>query len=179
MSQTAKAGSVGYGQSPRVMRLLAGIGMVHQHFMLVENLTVAENIALSLGQLEGKRKERKEGSRMEGWKKGRMGAPESSKLPPFQSSLPFPTFWFKKEDAIRITEELSEQFGLTVDPSALVRTLSVGLKQRVEILKALAVDARILILDEPTAVLSPQEVEGFFTILRKLQADGRPRNHLH
>ena len=82
-------------------------------------------------------------------------------------------FLFKEKRAIRITEALSERFGLTVDPSALVRSLSVGLKQRVEILKALAVDARILILDEPTAVLSPQEVEGFFTILRKLQADGR------
>ncbi|MDE0324132.1 MAG: ABC transporter ATP-binding protein [Candidatus Poribacteria bacterium] len=145
-----------------------GIGMVHQHFMLVENLTVAENIALALGQLKGKQKDR-----MEGWKNGRMDAPQSSNLPRFLSSLPFPAFWFKKEDAIRITQELSERFGLTVDPTALVRTLSVGLKQRVEILKALAVDARILILDEPTAVLSPQEVEGFFTILRKLQADGR------
>ncbi len=119
-----------------------GIGMVHQHFMLIENLTVAENIALALGQL-------------------RTGLP-------FLHSL-----WFKKEEAIHIAEALSEQFGLSVDPSALVRSLSVGLKQRVEILKALAVDARILILDEPTAVLSPQEVEGFFTVLRKLQADGR------
>ncbi len=145
-----------------------GIGMVHQHFMLVENLTVAENIALALGQLKGKQKDQ-----MEGWKNGRMDAPQSSNLPRFLSSLPFPAFWFKKEDAIRITQELSERFGLAVDPTALVRTLSVGLKQRVEILKALAVDARILILDEPTAVLSPQEVEGFFTILRKLQADGR------
>lgn len=145
-----------------------GIGMVHQHFMLIENLTVAENIALALGQLKGKQKDR-----MEGWKNGRIDAPQSSNFPSFLSSLSFPTFLFKKEDAIRITEELSERFGLTVDPTALVRTLSVGLKQRVEILKALAVDARILILDEPTAVLSPQEVEGFFTILRKLQADGR------
>ncbi|MCY3552656.1 MAG: ABC transporter ATP-binding protein [Candidatus Poribacteria bacterium] len=145
-----------------------GIGMVHQHFMLVENLTVAENIALALGQLKGKQKDRKDGS-----KNGRMDASQSSNLPRFLSSLPFRAFWFKKEDAIRITEELSERFGLAVDPTALVRTLSVGLKQRVEILKALAVDARILILDEPTAVLSPQEVEGFFTILRKLQADGR------
>ncbi|MYB96925.1 ABC transporter ATP-binding protein [Candidatus Poribacteria bacterium] len=154
-------------KSPRDA-IVSGIGMVHQHFMLVENLTVAENIALSLGQLKGKQKDG-----MEGWKDGKMDAPQSSNLPRFLSSLPFPAFWFKREDAIRMTEELSEQFGLAVDPSALVRTLSVGLKQRVEILKALAVDARILILDEPTAVLSPQEVEGFFTILRKLQADGR------
>ena len=154
-------------KSPRDA-IVNGIGMVHQHFMLVENLTVAENIALSLGQLKGKQRDG-----MEGWKDGKMDAPQSSKLPNFLSSLPFPAFWFKRENAIRMTEELSEQFGLTVDPSAFVRTLSVGLKQRVEILKALAVDARILILDEPTAVLSPQEVEGFFTILRKLQADGR------
>ncbi|CAI8048783.1 Guanosine import ATP-binding protein NupO [Geodia barretti] len=105
-----------------------GIGMVHQHFMLIENLTVAENIALALGQLRS----------------GPRGSASSN-----------------------------ERFGLIVDPTALVRSLSVGLKQRVEILKALAVDARILILDEPTAVLSPLEVEGFFTILRKLQADGR------
>ena len=148
--------------------IVNGIGMVHQHFMLIENLTVAENIALSLGQLKGKQK-----YPMEGWKTGRMDAPQSLNLPRFLSSLPFRDFWFKKEEAIRITQVLSEQFGLIVDPTALVRTLSVGLKQRVEILKALAVDARILILDEPTAVLSPQEVEGFFTILRNLQADGR------
>ena len=154
-------------KSPRDA-IVNGIGMVHQHFMLVENLTVAENIALSLGQLKGNQKDR-----MEGGKEGKISAPESSKLPRFLSAIPFPAFWFKKEHAIRMTEELSEQFGLTVDPSAFVRTLSVGLKQRVEILKALAVDARILILDEPTAVLSPQEVESFFTILRKLQADGR------
>ena len=130
-----------------------GIGMVHQHFMLIENLTVAENIALALGQLRTNRAG--SASANSGYKEW------------------FRKFRFKKEDAIRITEELSEQFGLSVDPTALVGTLSVGLKQRVEILKALAVDARILILDEPTAVLSPQEVEGFFTILRKLQADGR------
>ena len=140
-----------------------GIGMVHQHFMLIENLTVAENIALALGQLRTGRKD----GRGEAWKDGWKSFFQSSSLPRLHS------LWFKKEDAIRMTEELSEQFGLSVDPTALVGTLSVGLKQRVEILKALAVDARILILDEPTAVLSPQEVEGFFTILRKLQADGR------
>ena len=139
-------------KSPRDA-IAMGIGMVHQHFMLVENLTVAENIALSLGQVGSGRAEN--ASEKGGYKKW------------------LRKFRFKREDAIRITEELSDQFGLAVDPSALVRTLSVGLKQRVEILKALAVDARILILDEPTAVLSPQEVEGFFTILRKLQADGR------
>ena len=150
-------------KSPRDA-IVSGIGMVHQHFMLVENLTVAENIALSLGQLRTGRK----GGRME-----EEHRPKSSNLPIFQSFKKLGAFWFKKEEAIEITEALSEQFGLTVDPGALVRTLSVGLKQRVEILKALAVDARILILDEPTAVLSPQEVEGFFTILRKLQADGR------
>lgn len=130
-----------------------GIGMVHQHFMLIENLTVAENIALSLGQL-------------------RQNA-ERSKSPNGTNKYGLGRFRFKKEEAIRITEALSEQFGLSVEPRALVRSLSVGLKQRVEILKALSVDARILILDEPTAVLSPQEVEGFFTILRKLQADDR------
>ncbi len=130
-----------------------GIGMVHQHFMLIENLTVAENIALSLGQLRQNAERSKSANGTNKYGLGR--------------------FRFKKEEAIRITEALSEQFGLSVDPSALVRSLSVGLKQRVEILKALSVDARILILDEPTAVLSPQEVEGFFTILRKLQADDR------
>ena len=139
-------------KSPRDA-IATGIGMVHQHFMLVENLTVAENIALSLGQLR------------------RGTARDASENGSYKKALG--KFRFKKEDAIHITEELSEQFGLTVNPRALVGSLSVGLKQRVEILKALAVDARILILDEPTAVLSPQEVEGFFTILRKLQADGR------
>ena len=139
-------------KSPRDA-IINGIGMVHQHFMLVENLTVAENIALTLGQVRANTA-------------GNASTNGTDKKP-------WRKFVFKKEEAVRITHVLSEQFGLTVDPTALVRTLSVGLKQRVEILKALAVDARILILDEPTAVLSPQEVEGFFTILRNLQADGR------
>lgn len=139
-------------KSPRDA-IASGIGMVHQHFMLIENLTVAENIALGIGQLRETivGTVRANGNRKNWWQK----------------------FRFSKEESIDITEALSERFGLTVDPSALVRSLSVGLKQRVEILKALAVDAQILILDEPTAVLSPQEVEGFFAILRKLQSDGR------
>ena len=126
--------------------------------MLIENLTVAENIALSIGQL---RKNTAGGVSANGnhknwWQK----------------------FRFNKDEAIRITKALSEQFGLTVDPSALVRTLSVGLKQRVEILKALAVDAQILILDEPTAVLSPQEANSFF--YNSTQAPSRwPRDYLH
>ena len=153
MLRIARTGGAGYGQSRPRDAIANGIGMVHQHFMLIENLTVAENIALALGQLRSNR------------------AGSASANSDYKEW--FRKFRFKKEDAIRMTEELSERFGLSVDPIALVGTLSVGLKQRVEILKALAVDARILILDEPTAVLSPQEVEGFFTILRKLQADGR------
>ncbi len=139
-------------KSPRDA-IVSGIGMVHQHFMLVENLSVAENIALSMGQLRQNTPIGipANGNRKNWWRK----------------------FRFNKKEAIRITEALSVQFGLAVDPSAPVRSLSVGLKQRVEILKALAADARILILDEPTAVLSPQEVGGFFAILRKLQADAR------
>ncbi len=130
-----------------------GIGMVHQHFMLIENLTVAENIALTVSQFSSR-----EGSTSD----------TTDEIMPRLSK-----FRFKKDEAIQITSELSHQFNLDVDPNALISTLSVGLKQRVEILKALAVDARILILDEPTAVLSPQEVTSFFSILRLLQADNR------
>ena len=137
-----------------------GIGMVHQHFMLVENLTVADNIALTVAQFTSR---------------NGTSHPIESESPSKEdgNSVKLNKFRYKKEDAIRITETLSKKFGLAVDPSALVRNLSVGLKQRVEILKALAVDARILILDEPTAVLSPQEVTSFFTILRALQDDNR------
>ena len=133
------AGSIRVAEKRKVFKtprdaIANGIGMVHQHFMLIENLTVAENIALSL---------------------------DTSR------------FRFKKAEAVKTTAALSEKFGLAVDANALVRTLSVGLKQRVEILRALASDARILILDEPTAVLSPQEVDSFFTLLRNLQAENR------
>ncbi len=139
-----------------------GIGMVHQHFMLIDNLTVAENIALTVAQFSSR--------------DGTLNSVESnSESTPKENSnlIKLSPFRYKKDDAIQLTEALSQGFGLAVDPSTLVRNLSVGLKQRVEILKALAVDARILILDEPTAVLSPQEVTGFFEILRALQDDNR------
>lgn len=138
-----------------------GVGMVHQHFMLVENLTVAENIALTVAKFS---------TRVE---KTYPHDDEIISQKDNSIKLRLSKFRYKTAEAIQITESLSKQFGLAVDPSALIRSLSVGLKQRVEILKALAVDARILILDEPTAVLSPQEVTGFFNILRKLKADNR------
>lgn len=112
----------------------AGVGMVHQHFTLAENLTVWENIAL-----------------------GTQGLASLSLNPK------------RTREKIR---ELSEKFHLAVDPNARVGTLAVGERQRVEILKALYRDARILILDEPTAVLTPQEANALFATLRKAVAAG-------
>ncbi|NLV56370.1 MAG: ABC transporter ATP-binding protein [Acidimicrobiales bacterium] len=112
----------------------AGIGMVHQHFMLADNLTVLENVVL--------------------------GA--EPKVPVFLS----------RGAARRRIRELGEAYGLTVDPDALVETLGVGDRQRVEILKVLYRGARILILDEPTAVLVPQEVDDLFRNLRELKQEG-------
>lgn len=112
-----------------------GIGMVHQHFMLVEPLTVAENIVLGL-----------EPTRAGGV--------------------------LDLEAARKRVVELSERYGLKVDPTARVADLSVGMQQRVEILKALYREARILILDEPTAVLTPQEVDELFRTVRHLVAEG-------
>ena len=109
-----------------------GIGMVTQHFALVEPMTVAENLALG----------RATGLRLD------LGAAE------------------------RRTSEAAGRFGIRVDPRARVEDLSIGQRQRVEILKALSRDCRILILDEPTAVLVPAEVDALFATLRSLVADG-------
>ena len=112
-----------------------GIGMVHQHFMLVDTMTVAENIVL--------------------------GAEPGSSL-----ALDIA----KASTEIR---QLSEEFKLAVNPNAVIERLSVGQQQRVELLKALYRHARLLILDEPTAVLTPQEVEEFFSILRRMCEQGK------
>ncbi|PWJ21833.1 ABC transporter ATP-binding protein [Jannaschia seohaensis] len=127
-----------FGQSlppgnPRAA-LEAGVGMVHQHFTLAENLTVLDNIALGTRSL---------------W------SPVSGTR------------------ALRArVRALAEEYGLRVDPDATVANLTVGQRQRVEILKALVRDARILILDEPTAVLTPQESLDLFATLRRAVANG-------
>ena len=108
-----------------------GIGMVHQHFMLADNLSVLENVVLGAEKLHG------------------IGA-----------------------KARRRINEISDQYGLGVEPDRLVEELGVGARQRVEILKVLYRGARILILDEPTAVLVPHEVEELFGNLRELKREG-------
>ena len=110
--------------------------MVHQHFMLIPVMTVAENIVLGVEPVR------------DGVLLDERGA----------------------EERVR---ELSEQFGLAVSPGSLVSDITVGQQQRVEILKALYRGAEILILDEPTAVLTPQEAQELFAIIRSLQADGK------
>jgi general nucleoside transport system ATP-binding protein len=112
-----------------------GIGMVHQHFMLIPVMSVAENIVLGVEPNRG----------------------------------PF----LDLDAAEERVRELSERFGLAVRPEARIDSISVGMQQRVEILKALYRGAEILILDEPTAVLTPQEAEELFAIVRSLQAEGK------
>jgi simple sugar transport system ATP-binding protein len=111
----------------------AGIGMVHQHFRLVEPLTVAENVLL-------------------GWHA--------------------PRFWMRARAGRRRVLEISDSLGLHVDPGARIWQLSVGEQQRVEIVKAVFRGSRVLILDEPTAVLTPQEAEQLFDTLRVIAREG-------
>ena len=111
-----------------------GIGMVHQHFMLVPTQTVAENVLLG---------------------------------------LPQPRFFLRLHNYERAISDLGERYGLRVDPQSKIWQLSVGEQQRVEILKMLYRGASVLILDEPTAVLAPQEIEGLFETLRAMTAEGK------
>jgi simple sugar transport system ATP-binding protein len=114
--------------------LQRGIGMVHQHFRLVSQFTVAENISL--------------GDRRQKW-------------------------WLstkKVEDSVR---ELGERYGLPIHPNARINELTVGEQQRVEIIKTLYRGAQVLLLDEPTSVLTPQEVDALFNSVRKLAAEGK------
>ncbi|WP_282129734.1 ABC transporter ATP-binding protein [Roseobacter litoralis] len=115
--------------------IAAGIGMVFQHFKLVENFTVLENIIL-------------------GAEDGRLLRPSLAK-------------------ARRTLVELAEEYGLNVDPDALIEEIGVGMQQRVEILKALYRRADILILDEPTGVLTPAEADQLFRILNRLREEGK------
>lgn len=114
--------------------IAAGIGMVHQHFMLIDPMSVSENIVL-------------------GAETGGLGLDLAS--------------------AARRIRQLSSDFGLAIDPDAKIEDLSVGQQQRVELLKLLYRDAGTLILDEPTAVLTPQEVEELFAILRGMRDQGK------
>ena len=137
---TADSGEILVNGQPQQIRtphdaIALGIGMVHQHFMLVEPMTVAENIVL--------------------------GAEPGN-----AASLDL------KKAAAEI-RKVSDEFKLSVDPHATIESLSVGQQQRVELLKALYRHAQLLILDEPTAVLTPQEVEEFFVILRRMREQGK------
>ena len=115
--------------------IAAGIGMVHQHFMLVPVFTVAENVVLGAERTN------------------RLGLLDRRRA---------------RQDVLRVSKE----YGLAVDPDALVENLPVGVQQRVEIIKSLLRDANLLILDEPTAVLTPGETEDLFAIMRSLKASG-------
>ncbi len=110
-----------------------GIGMVHQHFQLVHNFTVAENIIMG-----------KEGG-----------------------------FVYDIRKASRKIKEISERYGLSIEPDMVIEDITVGMQQRVEILKMLYRDADILIFDEPTAVLTPQEIDELMGIMRNLAAEGK------
>lgn len=116
--------------------IAAGIGMVHQHFMLIPVFSVTENVMLGVEET------------------GALGL-------------------LDRREARRRVEEISQRYGLEVDPDAMVEDLSVGAEQRVEIVKALYREAELLILDEPTAVLTPQETDELFGVMRTLKESGK------
>ena len=121
-------------ENPNIANEL-GIGMVHQHFMLVEKFTVTENIVLGLEPKSG--------------------------------------ITIDRATARKKVMEISEQYGLRIDPDAKIEDISVGMQQRVEILKTLYRGADILIFDEPTAVLTPQEIQELIQIMKRLIAEGK------
>lgn len=121
-------------ENPTVANQL-GIGMVHQHFMLIDAFTVSENIVLG--------------------------------------SEPTKNGVLKKRQAEKEIETLSQSYGLKIDPKVLVQDISIGMQQRVEILKTLYRGANILIFDEPTAVLTPQEIKELIKIMRELVKEGK------
>ncbi len=124
--------AIEFGNTNNAIKL--GIGMVHQHFTLAENLTVLENIIIGRKSI-------------------------------FSLSLP------KRQARVKILE-LSKKFGLPIDPDELVANLSVSEKQRIEILKTLFLDCKLLILDEPTAALTPQETDALFSTIRNMIKTG-------
>jgi len=118
---------------PDAMR--AGIGMVHQHFMLIPHLTIADNIVLGEEPCKGNR--------------------------------------YLRAEAVKQIEAVCNKYDMHIDPTALVSSVSLGVRQRVEIVKALYRKAEIIILDEPTAVLTPQEIDDLGRVLQKLKAMGK------
>jgi simple sugar transport system ATP-binding protein len=116
--------------------IAAGVGMVHQHFMLIPVMTVAENIVLAVEPTEA-------------------------------------GVFLDIDEAERRVQEISDRYGLAVDPAARIQDITVGQQQRVEILKALYREADILVLDEPTAVLTPQEAKELFEVVRSLTERGK------
>ena len=116
--------------------IAAGIGMVHQHFMLVPVFTVAENVVLGVEPT------------------GSLGK-------------------LKIDEARRMVREISDKYNLDLDPDAVIEDLPVGVQQRVEIVKVLLRDAKVVVFDEPTAVLTPSEIIEFFEIVKTLVSAGR------
>jgi ABC-type uncharacterized transport system ATPase subunit len=148
-------GKLAHIESPK-KAIELGIGMVHQHFKLIPRLTVLENIVLGL-------------------KTNTANLPFASQaqaryLRSFQKFVE--TFGLNIKEAEAKVAALSKQYGLKIHPGAKVWELSVGEQQRVEIIKALYRDAKLLILDEPTAVLTPQEVESLFEMLKTMVKKG-------
>jgi simple sugar transport system ATP-binding protein len=116
--------------------IAAGIGMVHQHFMLVPVFTVAENVVLGVEPT------------------GALGM-------------------LNIDEARRMVREISDKYSLDLDPDAVIEDLPVGVQQRVEIVKVLLRDAKVVVFDEPTAVLTPSEIIEFFEIVKTLVSAGR------